>query len=57
MELGKNYPKGFIEKRGNIFLLDFTVAERKAFLRTDRLVYSAKFKIDEAKKQIIFLKY
>jgi hypothetical protein len=54
MELGKNYPKGFIEKRGNIFLVDFTVAERKAFLRTDRLAYSAKFKIDEAKKQVIF---
>lgn len=54
MELGKNYPKSFVEKRGNIFLLDFTVAERKAFLRTDRLAYSAKLKIDEIKKHVIF---
>jgi hypothetical protein len=54
IELGKNYPNGFIEKRGNIFLIDFTVAERKAFLRTDRLVYSARLKIDETKKQVIF---
>ena len=54
MELGKNYPYGFTEKRGNIFLTDFTVAERKAFLRTDRLTYSARLKIDETKKQVIF---
>ncbi len=54
MELGKNYPGGFSEKRGNLFLLDFIVAERKAFLRTDRLTYSAKLKIDETKKQLIF---
>jgi hypothetical protein len=54
MEFGKNYPNGFIEKRGNIFLTDFTVAERKAFLRTDRLTYSARLKIDETKKQVIF---
>lgn len=54
LEMGKNYPKNFIEKRGNIFLLDLTVAERKAFLRTDRLTYSAKLKIDETKKEIIF---
>ncbi len=54
MEQGKNYPKNFIEKRGNIFLLDFIVAERKAFLRTDKLTYSAKLKIDENKKEIIF---
>jgi len=54
MELGKNYPKNFIERRGNIFVLDFTVAERKVFLRTDRLTYSAKLKMDETKKEIIF---
>ncbi|MBM3710323.1 MAG: hypothetical protein FJW61_07890 [Actinobacteria bacterium] len=54
VEQGKNYPKGFTEKKGNIFLIDFTVAERKAFLRTDRLTYSAKLKIDEIKKQVIF---
>lgn len=54
MEQGKSYPKNFIEKRKNIYLLDFTVAERKAFLRTDRLTYSAKLKIDEAGKEIIF---
>ncbi|MBN1298506.1 MAG: ribonucleoside-triphosphate reductase [Actinobacteria bacterium] len=54
MELGKSYPKNFIEKRGNIFLIDFTVAERKAFMRTDRLTYSAKLKIDEIKNHVIF---
>ena len=54
MELGKNYPKNFIEKRGGIFLLDFVVAQRKAFLRTDRLTYSSRLKIDDNKKEIAF---
>ena len=52
--LGKGYPKNFVEKRNNIFLLDFTVAERKAFLRTDRLNYSCSLKIDDNEKKLIF---
>jgi len=54
IELGKNYPKNFVEIRNSIFLLDFIVAERKAFLRTDKLTYSCKLKIDNQKNEIIF---
>lgn len=54
LEKGKKYPKNFIEKRGGIFLLDFTVAQRRAFLRTDRLVYHSRLKLDTGNKEIIF---
>jgi len=54
VELGRNYPKNFIEKRNNIFLLSFVVAQRKAFLRTDRLTYQCRLKVDDNKKEIIF---
>lgn len=54
IELGKNYPAPFKEKRGNIFLLDFLVAKRKAFLNIQKLTYSARLRVDEQNKQVKF---
>jgi hypothetical protein len=54
IEAGKKYPKNFVEKRGSIFLLDFIIARRKAFLRTDKLMYHSRLKVDVNKNEIIF---
>lgn len=54
LESGKNYPSPFKEKRGNIFLLDFLVAKRKAFLNVQKLTYSARLRADEQSKQVKF---
>jgi len=54
LELGKNYPAPFKEKRGNIFLLDLLVAKRKAFLSVQKLTYYARLRIDEQNKQVKF---
>ena len=54
IEAGKKYPKNFVEKRGGIFLLDFIIARRKAFLRTDKLMYHSRLKIDANKNEITF---
>lgn len=35
--------------------LDFEVAQRKAFLRTDKLAYRCKLKIDEKNTRVIFI--
>lgn len=42
------------EKKGG-FVLTKTVAERKAFLSTKKLVYTAKIRIDEEKKEVTLL--
>jgi len=54
IELGKNYPAPFKEKKGNIFLLDFLVAKRGTFLNIQKLTYSARLRIDEQNKQVKF---
>lgn len=54
IEIGKKYPNNFIEKRGGIFLLDLIIASRKAFLRTDKLTYHSRLKVDVNKNEIIF---
>lgn len=54
IETGKKYPNNFVEKRGGIFLFDLIIARRKAFLRTDKLMYHSRLKIDINKKEIIF---
>jgi hypothetical protein len=53
-ELSGTYPAKFAEKRNNIFILDFVVAQRKAFLRTQKLTYHCKLKVDEENKAINF---
>src|SRR3990172_5805855 len=37
-----------------LFTLEYTVAERKAFLSKKKLVYSAKLRVDEGKKEVRF---
>lgn len=54
INLGNNYPQKFRERRGNILTLDFVVAQRKAFLRTDKLTYHCKLKINDHDKKVIF---
>jgi hypothetical protein len=41
------------EKRG-VYSVEFAVAERKAFLSKKKLSYSARFRIDEDKKELRF---
>ena len=46
-------PATLKEKRG-VYSVEFTVAERKTFLSKKRLTYSARFRIDEEKKELRF---
>ena len=46
-------PSELKEKKG-VFSFEFTIAERKAFLSTKKLIYGAKFRLDETKKELRF---
>jgi hypothetical protein len=46
-------PAQLKEKKG-LYSFEFTVAERKAFLSTKKLAYRANFRLDEAKKELLF---
>ncbi|MDK2982505.1 MAG: hypothetical protein PWQ55_2852 [Chloroflexota bacterium] len=46
-------PAEFKEKKG-LCELTFVVAERKAFLSKEKLTYTAKFRVDDAGKQVKF---
>ena len=46
-------PATLKEKRGS-YSVEVTVAERKAFLSKKKLTYSAKFRVDEDKKELHF---
>ncbi|HHB76284.1 MAG TPA: hypothetical protein ENK84_07050 [Desulfobulbus sp.] len=48
------YSGAWKEKRKGRYQFSYTVAERKVFLSTRRLVYTARFRINEKKKEIIF---
>ncbi len=52
-EYAKSIPAELKEK-GGIYTLSFTVAERKAFLSTQKLTYEAKIRIAEAGKAVKF---
>jgi hypothetical protein len=45
---------GKFEKKGDVFCLNVMIAERKAFLSKQSLWYTARFKVDEASKQVTF---
>ena len=49
----KSIPAELKEKKG-VYTLEFTVAERKVLLSKKKLTYSAKFRIDEDKKELRF---
>ena len=46
-------PAQLNEKKG-IYAFEVPIAERKAFLSKQKLVYSAKFRVDEANKEVRF---
>ena len=46
-------PATLKEKRG-VYSIKFTVAERRVFLSKRKLIYSAKFRVDEGKKEVRF---
>ena len=52
--LETGYNQKFRELKNNIFSLEFVVAERKAFLSTQKLMYKAKAKIYDEKKEVNF---
>lgn len=43
-----------IKEDDGVYVLEFLVAERKAFLSNKKLTYRAKFRIDEEKKEVRF---
>ncbi|EHM10318.1 hypothetical protein TheveDRAFT_1196 [Thermanaerovibrio velox DSM 12556] len=45
---------GKFEKKGDVFCLNALIAERKAFLSKQSLWYTARFKVDEASRQVTF---
>jgi len=47
------FPAEFSEKKG-LFIVDYVVAERKAFLSKKKLIYIAKYRIDEKKREVRF---
>jgi hypothetical protein len=48
-----NIPADFKEKKG-LCELTFVVAERKAFLSKEKLIYMAKFRVDDSNKLVKF---
>ncbi|MFC2099773.1 hypothetical protein ACFLSF_02965 [Candidatus Bipolaricaulota bacterium] len=46
-------PAALREKRG-VYSVEFTVAERKAFLSKKKLTYSARFRVDDDNKELRF---
>ncbi len=49
----KTIPADLKEKKG-VYTLEYTVAERKVLLSKKKLIYSAKFRIDDDKKELRF---
>ena len=45
---------GDLKENKGVYTLDLTIAERKAFLSKQKLTYTAKFRIDEDKKEVRF---
>ncbi len=52
-KLVQNLP-GKLEEKQGVFILTVTLAERKGFLRKDRLEYVARFRIDDRAKVLHF---
>lgn len=47
------FPAEFSEKKG-VFTTEYVIAERKSFLSRKKLIYIAKYRIDEDKKEVRF---
>jgi hypothetical protein len=53
-KIAAKIPAEMKEKKG-LYSIEFTVAERKVLLSTKKLTYTAKFRLDEAKKELHFM--
>ncbi len=45
---------GTLKEKRRVYSVEFTVAERKTFLSKKKLTYSARFRVDEAGRQLHF---
>lgn len=45
---------GNFERKKEVFCLDVVIAERKAFLSKQKLSYTARFRVDEAAREVSF---
>lgn len=45
---------GMFERKKEVFCLDVVIAERKAFLSKQKLSYTARFRVDEANREVTF---
>jgi len=54
MEISKAFPAKFEEQGDGSLLLESTIAERKTFLSKKSLIYKARLKIDEGKREVRF---
>jgi len=52
-EIARTMPAELKEREG-LFVLEFIVAERRVFLSRRKLIYRAKFRIDDNKKEVRF---
>jgi len=54
MELGKGFPAEFKEQKDGSLVLQFVIAERKAFLSKKKLTYKSKIRVNDEKKEVTF---
>lgn len=54
MEVSKGFPAEFKQQKDGSLILQFVIAERKAFLSKKKLTYKNKVRINDEKKEIIF---
>ena len=54
MELGKGFPAEFKEQKDGSLVLQFVIAERKAFLSKKKLTYKSKVRVNDEKKEVTF---
>lgn len=52
-KIAENIPAEIKEEKGK-YILEYVVAQRKAFLSKKKLIYKAQFRIDEEKKEFRF---
>ena len=54
IEVSKSFPAEFKEQKDESLILQFVIAERKAFLSKKKLTYKCKVRVNNEKKEIAF---
>ena len=54
IEVSKSFPAEFKEQKDGSLVLQFVIAERKAFLSKKKLTYKSKVRVNDEKKEITF---